>query len=194
MIQGVGRKLDRGSFLGTGCPLWDERVCSVCLGGEGRCGAGGRTRRRDQARDQGLGKDTGSPCILELASRQPVGQPRLGGIISGGANPRAQPSRRSVQAASEEGAVRCVGVRVQLTPADFVGTQGSQGGSVRACRLPSLFRMDAPLHFTASLSAGSVSQVPLSPWAPVPAAVVAKPTSLCRQSMRPCYDVTYSCV
>lgn len=91
----LGGSWTEDHFLGTGCPLWDERVCSGCLGGEGRCGAGGRSRRRDQAREQGLGKDTGSPCILELASRQPIGQPRLGGIISGGANPRAQPSRRS---------------------------------------------------------------------------------------------------
>lgn len=71
-MQGVGRKLDTGSFGGTGCPLWDERVCSVCLGGEGGCGAGGRPRRRDMEREQGLGEDTGSPCILELTTRHPI--------------------------------------------------------------------------------------------------------------------------
>lgn len=74
VIQGVGRKLDRGSIFGDRPPP---------VGGEGSCGAGGRTGRKDRAREQGLGKDTGSPCVPELASRQQI----LGRISSGEQTP-----------------------------------------------------------------------------------------------------------
>lgn len=65
----------------------------------------------------------------------------------------------------------------QQALADFLGTQPSQGKSVRAFSVSSLLRMDAHLNFTASLFL-QTQHLPDAPsqWAPVPAAVVAKPT------------------